>query len=518
MITTRRIIQCNKMRKSYSVLLYIESTFIILGLCSCGSPKSETLTTAILRDTNSYFYVNVENYPKNRSALPIGIFDSGTGGLTVMDAVVKFDSFDNSTGIRKTGGDGIPDFQKEWFIYLGDQANMPYGNYAAENNTELLLEHIIKNVQFLLGNKYYQAAESPQFQSDKLPVKSIVIACNTATAFGKETIESFLREAKLDIKVIGVIGAGVRGAFSHIQPEENCSIGIMATAGTVSSGGYVQAIDQYISSMNHNGNITVFQQAGIGLAGAIDGSPEYISATVTLPYAEYRGPSFNHMAAVIDKNIPDRYDFSWADNHILFTGNRENPELIQLNSVENYIRYHIVSLLEQLRKAEEAKSLKVIILGCTHYPFYTSQIQSELQRLYDYKENGQLVYRPFMGENIVLVDPALNTAKELYEYLNEAQLQNDSDIHKSEFYISVPNVTNPNVQMDDFGNFTYEYKYGRWAGNIQEYVKRVPFSRGTLDAEIVRRLSREIPVVYQLIHEFNQSNIKTEYSSDQQRL
>jgi len=518
MITTRRIIQCNKMKKAYPILLYSVSAFIILGLISCGSAKSNALTNTILRDIDSYFYVNVEDYPENRSALPIGIFDSGTGGLTVLDAIVNFDSFDNSRNILKTGGDGIPDFQKECFIYLGDQANMPYGNYAAENNTGLLQEHIIKDVQFLLGERYYQSAELSDFKSDKLPVKSIVIACNTATAFGNETIESFLREAKLDIRVIGVIGAGVRGAFSQIQPDENCSIGIMATAGTVSSGGYVQAIDQYVNSMNHDGNVSVFQQAGIGLAGAIDGSPEYISATATLPHAEYRGPSFNHMAAKIDKNILDRYDFDWDNNYILLKGNCEDPNIIQLNSVENYIRYHVVTLLEQLRKAEEQKPLKVIILGCTHYPFYTSQIQLELQRLYDYKENGQLVYRPFMDENIMLVDPALNTAKELYEYLNEAQLQNDSDIHKSEFYSSVPNVTNPNVQMDDFGNFTYEYKYGRWAGNIQEYVKRVPFSRGTLDAEIVRRLSREIPVVYQLIHEFNQSNIKTEYLSDQQRL
>jgi len=506
------------MKRVYHILLNIASALIILGIYSCGSPESNALTRTILRDTDSYFYLNVNDYPENTSILPVGVFDSGTGGLTVLDAIVNYDNFDNSTNIAMTGGDGIPDFQNEWFIYLGDQANMPYGNYAAENNMELLREHIIKDVQFLLGNKYYRSANSVDFECNKVPVKSIVIACNTATAFGKETIESFLREAKLDIRVIGVIGAGVRGAFNHISPAEDCNIGIMATAGTVSSGGYIHAINQYVNTMNHDGDVSVFQQAGIGLAGAIDGSPEYIATTATLPYIEYRGPSFDHSTAVIDKNFLDRYDFEWDDNQILFTGNSENPDNVQLNSVENYIRYHVVSLLEQLRNTEGAKSLKVIILGCTHYPFYVSQIQSQLRRLYYYEENGKPIYRPFMDENIVLVDPAHNTARELYDYLYEAQLLNDSRIDKSEFYISIPNVTNPTVQLDTFRNFTYEYKYGRTVGSIQEYVKRVPFSRETLGNEAVQRLSREIPVVYQLMHYFNQANMKTGYLSEQQIL
>ena len=95
---------------------------------------------------------------------------------------------------------------------------------------------------------------------------------------------------------------------------------------------------------------------------------------------------------------------------------------------------------------------------------------------------------------------------------------NNSKIDNSEFYISVPNVTNPNVRLDTFGNFTYEYKYGRTPGIIREYVKRVPFSREVLGIETIQRLSCEIPVVYQLIHNFNQSNTKTEYLSEQKKL
>ncbi|MCK7529693.1 MAG: hypothetical protein MZV63_00825 [Marinilabiliales bacterium] len=49
----------------------------------------------------------------------------------------------------------------ESFIFLGDLANMPYGSYALENNTALLIEHVMKDVQFLLGNKYYTDRSFP---------------------------------------------------------------------------------------------------------------------------------------------------------------------------------------------------------------------------------------------------------------------------------------------------------------------------------------------------------------------
>ena len=50
----------------------------------------------------------------NDTALPIGVFDSGTGGLTVLEAILKLDAFNNETG--KPGADGKPDFEKEQFI------------------------------------------------------------------------------------------------------------------------------------------------------------------------------------------------------------------------------------------------------------------------------------------------------------------------------------------------------------------------------------------------------------------
>jgi hypothetical protein len=88
--------------------------------------------------------ISAQNKTNNLS--PIGVFDSGTGGLTVLEAMLTLDAFNNKTG--QPGSDGKPDFQSEYFQYLADQANMPYGNYAGEKKTKLLQEHVIKNIFF----------------------------------------------------------------------------------------------------------------------------------------------------------------------------------------------------------------------------------------------------------------------------------------------------------------------------------------------------------------------------------
>jgi glutamate racemase len=481
-------------------------------LVNCTQKQSEfelNLENAILFDSTSFFYVDVKKYPGKDKSLPIGIFDSGTGGLTVMDAIVNFDGFNNET--RTLNSDGILDFEQECFIYLADQANMPYGNYPSEGKTDVLKEHILKDVQFLLGNKYYRFAEDKHYQKDKRPVKAIVIACNTATAYGMNDIEEFFSKAYLDIRVIGVINAGVSGAFENISKDEDFSIAVMATEGTVLSNGYANAINDFKETNSYKGNINIFQQAGVGLAGAIDGIIDYISSSAASVRKEYKGPSLTNSQAKIDKSILSRYNFDWSSNRILSTGEKNNPDEIQLNSIENYIYYNVVSLLEQKKKSKYAKPLKTIILGCTHYPFYSDIFNKKLKELYNLKENGEYVYRTFMCEEIILVDPAVNTAKELYEYLNENNLFNNSSMDKSEFYISVPNILNNNVQLDSTGNFTYEYKYGRNAGEIQEYVKRVPFNKSNLHPDVIEMLKEKTPLIYKLIFDFNQKNEKTEF-------
>lgn len=494
------------MKKHFALFILIA---FLYGITSCTKIEVESnnsIQTEILNNKNSFFYIDFKNYPSKNKKLPIGIFDSGTGGLTVLDAILNSDNFNNNSHKAEKAGDKKIDFLSESFIYLGDKANMPYGEYAGNNKTDLLKEHIIKDVQFLLGNKYYSTQNSSDLKTDKASVKAIVIACNTATAYGKNDIENFIKEAGLDLKVIGVIGAGVRGALENIDTNSNATIGIMATAGTVASNGYPNTVVEQKNNLNYSGDIITFQQAGIGLAAAIDGEKDYLDESLTSIRKNYRGPSFTNKNASIDKTILSRYDFDFSNNQILFSGSNDTPTEIQLNSINNYIKYHVISLLEKIKISNNKIKLKSVILGCTHYPFFTDNFNNVFKYAYNYKENNKFVYRDYMEKEIALVDPAINTAKELYTYLDENDLYNDGNIRDSEFYISVPNLKNKNNELRDEKNFTYEYKYGRNHGEIQEYVKRVPFSDSTISSELMERLKVQIPFTYSLINNYTNSN------------
>jgi glutamate racemase len=151
--------------------------------------------------------------------------------------------------------------------------------------------------------------------------------------------------------------------------------------------------------------------------------------------------------------------------------------------------------------AKSQNKLKSIILRCTHYPYLITEISTILKQLYNYKGNDDAyVYRYFMVENIHLINPAVDTAKELYEYLKLEKLFNSNEnIKNSEFYISVSNKDKPKNVIDKEGRFLYAYKYGRNANEIQEYVKVVPFSRKNISDAILMRFQEHIPYVYQLV-------------------
>ena len=172
---------------------------------------------------------------------------------------------------------------------------------------------------------------------------------------------------------------------------------------------------------------------------------------------------------------------------------------VELNSVKNYVRYHVVSLVEKVKAKKDAPPLQSIILGCTHYPYIAEEIESTLNYLRDYQEDGVFVYRPYLKEKVELIDPAFNTALELYVTLREDALFNSHGaIDNSSFFISVPNEANSNVESVD-GAFTYQYKYGRKAGEIQEYTKRVPFKNGNIEESRLDELTKALPEIGKLI-------------------
>ena len=127
---------------------------------------------------------------------PIGVFDSGVGGLTVLKALAA-------------------ELPHEHFVYLGDTARLPYGTKSPET----------------VARYAVQAAEA----LSEYGVKCLVIACNTASSVGLPAI----REHISGVPIIGVIEPGAEAACAASRSGH---IAVIATEGTVRGGAYQEAI------------------------------------------------------------------------------------------------------------------------------------------------------------------------------------------------------------------------------------------------------------------------------------
>lgn len=432
-----------------------------------------------------------------RSA-PIGVFDSGTGGLTVMEALLTIDEFNNDTG--EPGKDGKPDFNKEHFQYLADQANMPYGNYAAENKTPLLKEHILKNMQFLLGNTFEIKGKKLWMEPAKEPVKMLVLACNTATAFALSDIRTFLKNEQYPVAAIGVIDAGVKAALQYQATHPRGAIGVFATAGTVASNGYPRTLLEMAAQKGMETPVIV-SQGGLGLAESIDRDWSYYVDTATSYRNEYKGPSVKNAQYKIDTTLLSIYRFNRTGNKLLCEYDDKGAcQDIQLNDPENYVRYHLVSLLEKMRQNTTTLPMNTLILGCTHYPFMRPIIQQVLSELYDYQDNNGYRYRDYLSKEVALIDPSYETAREAYVALRAMKLETESNKKiENKFFITIPNVGLSEIQLQEDGWFTYQYKYGRQAGENKRFVKYVPFDTNNISSATYQRIQAALPNVYEEI-------------------
>ena len=128
---------------------------------------------------------------------PIGVFDSGVGGLTVLREITKRLPMENT-------------------IYLGDTARVPYGIKSKDT----VIRYSLEVAAFL----------------SKLDIKLLVVACNTASAFALSELKK-----NLSIPVIGVIEPGAGAA---LRATRTGRIGIIGTQGTIRSNSYVDAINR----------------------------------------------------------------------------------------------------------------------------------------------------------------------------------------------------------------------------------------------------------------------------------
>ena len=138
-----------------------------------------------------------------KKTAPIGVFDSGVGGLTVAREIMR----------------NLP---KEDIVYFGDTARVPYGSKSKDN----IIRYSRQIIHFLKTKG----------------VKAIVIACNTASALALETVKD-----EFDIPIIGVVEPGARAA---LEVTVNKKIGVIGTEATVRSSMYekiIRGIDSEVS-------------------------------------------------------------------------------------------------------------------------------------------------------------------------------------------------------------------------------------------------------------------------------
>ncbi|UCG34957.1 MAG: glutamate racemase [Candidatus Omnitrophota bacterium] len=130
-------------------------------------------------------------------ASPIGVFDSGVGGLTVLREIEKVLPYEN-------------------IIYLGDTARVPYGNKSKPT----IIKFSIENILFLLKKR----------------VKMVVIACNTASALALNSVKKVF-----PVPILGVVEAGAKKALKLSQSKR---IGVIGTHSTIASKSYERMLLQ----------------------------------------------------------------------------------------------------------------------------------------------------------------------------------------------------------------------------------------------------------------------------------
>jgi glutamate racemase len=405
-------------------------------------------------------------------AAPVGVFDSGIGGLTVLEALLEVDAFHNDS--LKSGADGRPDLAAESFQYLGDQANMPYGNYAAAGKADFLRELIQRDAAFLRGTCFWPTVDASK-PAEKVSAKAIVIACNTATAFGLEDVRKMLP----DTPVVGVVEAGTRGLLEAMAKESG-AVGVLATVGTCSCEAYPKAI-RSVFGLAGRALPTVMQQGSVGLAGAIEGDLGFV--TDAKARTDYQGPSLKELS----EEMIQACAFDPA-------GLLGEGEATQLNSVENYIAYDVVQLVDRHRSSGSKEPLRYVILGCTHFPLVMAQIAEKLQQLRRLPR-----YAECIAEQPVFINPAELTVKELFRELARHRLRSQGDAQPShEFYISVPNPKAPGVKLDPTGiRLDRAYQYSRDSGTPdRDDTRVVPMTPAVLPKTSLHLLQTKLPNVW----------------------
>jgi glutamate racemase len=303
--------------------------------------ENEAVSNRLERDVN-VLYESTIPAPTCRvpQDLPIGVFDSGVGGLTVLDALQSY----------------LP---HESFIYFGDTAHVPYGNRPQTEIQELVRQILNWMV--------------------KQPIKMAIMACNTSSALALNAVRK-----EFEIPILGVILPGARAAV-----KQGRRIGVIATPATVASQCYERAI------LEIDPDVKVFQMACPEFVPLIEANQILDPMTRQIvwdrlqPLVEaqidtlvYGCTHYPHLAPVIQQLLPNHIKMVDPAVHMA-TAAAQELKILNLRSIQNMPRtqFFVSGRPEQFAKSSQQclgftpKVEKVRLQGITPLPFESLQLE-----------------------------------------------------------------------------------------------------------------------------------------------
>ncbi len=459
---------------------------VLLSVSSCGDRNRSNgllpIAQKALGDSSSIYYADFPEYPRELSDLPIGIFDCSPDGFTVAERFLTADNFDNITG--RSGSDGIADFGGEYFQILYDRANSPYGGYIDAGNPAFLKEQLIRNTLFLMSDRYYNLAVDEYQSGYKDPVKIVIVPSPVADYYALSDIQALLDRSGTGVKAVGVIESSVREALKGVDEDGNFCVGVLYSPEGVTSREYEAAIRKMASDSGVTGRIQVFNQEGLGIEEALAGNPAYLDTSAKVSRSGYAGPVTGISYNNINASLFDRYGFDTVGNALLFPAGGRNISGVQLNSVENYVRYHLVSMVERHRRSGSRVPISSIILADCGYDRLRGVMDRIMVELYNYRRGGIYLYRSSISPDFRFIDPAECAVSEAYRILREdGNLALRGTKSTLSPFITMPSSSVPADSLDSSGFFRETFLFGRVSGTEDVTTKAVPFTPRYIDAE-----------------------------------
>lgn len=271
--------------------------------------------------------------PSNGS---IFIWDSGVGGMSVLEQMLGLDEFNNQT--LEAGSDGLADFAGRQMTYFADRARFPYG---VKGHKQLRT----------IGLSLYRDLEMKKMPLVETETKLLVIGCNSAST-------AFPDVATSEFPVVNVIDAAIEELVARKSEVVEGTVAVLATKATVTSEVYRKKISKQLR------RVDIVEQKAPGLADLIEGG--------------------------VGEENKDR--------------------------ISKMLGVFVDKIIEKI-KQEQYRPLKAIVFGCTHYPLVANELREQLHLFATKREDGHFVYRNFISEGILLVDPAKQAAIKAFQQL-----------------------------------------------------------------------------------------------------